>query len=166
MSDRVLGDAFGVLSCPFWSTVLQCGARLPMHTFNHWTYAPPRCRPSEYRRIFITLSVSLWYDLTDPVFDGVGLADFKRRANAFFVGLSCSIPTMVFYSFPLSPLSVSRFLLWGWGLQTDKVYITLLALHCRPLLIIIIIILIIIIIIIIIIISSVLKIHFSETTSN
>ena len=22
---------------PFWSTVLQCGARLPMHTFNYWT---------------------------------------------------------------------------------------------------------------------------------
>ena len=158
MADCVLGDAFGVLSCPFWSTVLQCGARLPIHTFNQWTYAPPRCRPSQYRRIFITLSVSLWYVLTDPVFDGVGLADFKRRVNAFFVGLSCSIPTMVFYRFPHSPLSVSRFLLWGWGLQTDKVYITLLALHCRPLLI--------IIIIIIIIISSVLKIHFSETTSN
>ena len=31
MIDRFLGDAFWVLSCPFWSTVLQCGARLPMH---------------------------------------------------------------------------------------------------------------------------------------
>ena len=29
------------------------------------------------------LSVSLWNDLSDPVFDGVGLADFKSRANAF-----------------------------------------------------------------------------------
>ena len=27
------GDAFGVLSCPFWSTVLQVGARVPIHTF-------------------------------------------------------------------------------------------------------------------------------------
>ena len=26
MIDRFLGDSFGVLSCPFWSTVLQCGA--------------------------------------------------------------------------------------------------------------------------------------------
>ena len=26
-----LRDASRVLSCPFWSTVLQCGARLPMH---------------------------------------------------------------------------------------------------------------------------------------
>ena len=33
MIDRFLGDAFGVLSCQFWSTVLQSGARLPIHTF-------------------------------------------------------------------------------------------------------------------------------------
>ena len=26
-----------VLSCPFWSTVLWCGARLPIHTLNYWT---------------------------------------------------------------------------------------------------------------------------------
>ena len=30
--DHFFGDAFGVLSCPFWSTVLQCDARLPIHT--------------------------------------------------------------------------------------------------------------------------------------
>ena len=33
----ILWDAFGVLSFPFWSIVLQCGPRLPMHTLNHWT---------------------------------------------------------------------------------------------------------------------------------
>ena len=27
-----LGDAFGVLSCQFWSIVLQSGVRLPIHT--------------------------------------------------------------------------------------------------------------------------------------
>ena len=32
MIDRFVRDAFGVLSCPFWSTVLQCGARLPIYT--------------------------------------------------------------------------------------------------------------------------------------
>ena len=37
MIDRFFGDAFGVLSCPFWSTFLQCGARLPIHTVNNWT---------------------------------------------------------------------------------------------------------------------------------
>ena len=37
MIDRFLGDAFGVLSCQFWSTVLQSGARLPIHILNYWT---------------------------------------------------------------------------------------------------------------------------------
>ena len=36
MVDHFLRDAFGVLSCPFWSTVLQCGAQLPIHTLNYW----------------------------------------------------------------------------------------------------------------------------------
>ena len=52
----------------------------------HWyTYAPPRCRTSQYRRTFILLSVSLWNDLVDPVFDGVVLAGFKSRSNAFLL---------------------------------------------------------------------------------
>ena len=38
------------------------------------------------------LSVSLWNDLSDPVFDGVELAWVKRKANAFFIILSCSFP--------------------------------------------------------------------------
>ena len=29
--------AFGILSCQFWSTILQSGARLPIHTSNYWT---------------------------------------------------------------------------------------------------------------------------------
>ena len=37
MIDRFLGDAFEVLSCQFWSIVLQSGGRLPIHTFNYWT---------------------------------------------------------------------------------------------------------------------------------
>ena len=32
MIDCFFRDAFWVLSCPFWSTVLQCGARRPIHT--------------------------------------------------------------------------------------------------------------------------------------
>ena len=50
-----------------------------------FTYAPPRCRTSQYHRTFIPLSVALWNDLSDPVFDGVGLAGFKSRANAFLL---------------------------------------------------------------------------------
>ena len=33
----LIGDAFGVLSCQFWNTVVQCGVRLPIHTLNYWT---------------------------------------------------------------------------------------------------------------------------------
>ena len=144
--DRFLLDAFGVLSCQFWSIVLQAGARLPIHTLHYWTvqsvvpvlagcvfecdishrrsvavlcmlhkircnpvhplngalpgpyvpvrvtrgalvahrytYAPPRCRTLQYSRTFIPFSVSLWNDLANLVFDGVGLAGFKSRANS------------------------------------------------------------------------------------
>ena len=37
MTDRFLGDAFGVLSYQFWSTVLLSVARPPIHTLNTWT---------------------------------------------------------------------------------------------------------------------------------
>ena len=49
------------------------------------SFAPPRCRNSHYRRSFLPLSVSLWNDLSVPVFDGVGLERFKSRANAFLL---------------------------------------------------------------------------------
>ena len=52
---------------------------------HRYTYSPPRCRTSQYSRTFIPHSVSLWNDLANPVFDGVGLAGFKRRANAFLL---------------------------------------------------------------------------------
>ena len=52
----------------------------------HWyTFASPRCRTSQHRRTFISISVSLWNDLVDPVFDDVGLAGFKSRSNAFLL---------------------------------------------------------------------------------
>ena len=43
---------------------------------HRYTYAPPRCRISQYSRTFIPLSVSLWNDLANPVFDVVGLTGF------------------------------------------------------------------------------------------
>ena len=63
---------------------------------HRYTYAPPRCTTSQYSMTFIALSVSLWNDLANPVFDGVELAGFKSRANVFFIGVSCSINTIVF----------------------------------------------------------------------
>ena len=49
---------------------------------HRYTYAPPRCRTSQYRKTFVPLSVPLWNDFADPLFDGVRLAGFMTRANA------------------------------------------------------------------------------------
>ena len=72
--------------------------------------------------------------LTDG-FDGVGPSGFKNRA-CFLIGLSCSIPNIVFYYVSLSFLSVYRLVLWGRGLRTEDLRvaesISLSALLCRP----------------------------------
>ena len=47
------------LYVPVWVT---CGALVT----HRYTYAPPRCRTSQYSRTFIPLSVSLWNDLASP----------------------------------------------------------------------------------------------------
>ena len=60
--------------------VTRCALVAHSHSF-----APPRCRTSKYRRSFVLLSVSLWNDLSDPVFDGVGLVGFKSKSNAFLL---------------------------------------------------------------------------------
>ena len=52
---------------------------------HRYTYEPPRCKTSQYRRTFVPHSMSLRNDLADPVFDGVGLAVFNSRANAFLL---------------------------------------------------------------------------------
>ena len=49
---------------------------------HQYTYEPSAAEP---RRTFIPLSVSIWNDLVDHVFDGVGLAGFKSRSNAFLL---------------------------------------------------------------------------------
>ena len=52
---------------------------------HRFTYAPPGCRTSQFSRTFVRLSLCLWNDLADNVFDGVGLAGFKSRAHAFLL---------------------------------------------------------------------------------
>ena len=49
----------------------------------------------------------------------------SRARPMRFIGLNCFIPTIVFYYFTLSLLPAYRLVLWGWGLRTDRVYITL-----------------------------------------
>ena len=131
--------AFGFLSCPYWSTVLQCGTRPPIHTLNNltvffswgcvWVCIPhrrsvavlcmlhkSRCNPMhslhgalpvpyvlvwvtrdalvpyEYTNavtccrnsFFISFALSLWNDLGDLVFDGVGMAGLNHRAIVIY----------------------------------------------------------------------------------
>ena len=71
----------GALPAPYVPVRVTRGALIA----HRYTFAPPRCRTSQYRRTFISLSVSHWNDLVDPVFDGVGLAGFKSRSNAFLL---------------------------------------------------------------------------------
>ena len=58
----------GALPGPYVPVQVTRGALVA----HRYTYAPPRCRTSQYSRTFILLSVSLWNDLANPVFDGVG----------------------------------------------------------------------------------------------
>ena len=71
----------GALPLPYVPARVTRGAPV----VHRHSFAPPRCRTSQYRRSFVPLSVSLSNDLSDPVFDGVGLAGFKSRANAFLL---------------------------------------------------------------------------------
>ena len=66
------------------------------------------------------LSVSLWNDLSDCVFDGVGLEGFKSRANALM--LACSALTFLSPAI-LSFLSFHWLVVFGWGLRTDTVFL-------------------------------------------
>ena len=52
---------------------------------HRYTYAQPRCRTSQHCMTFIPFSMFLGNNLADPVFDDVGLAGFKSRANAFLL---------------------------------------------------------------------------------
>ena len=57
----------GALSGPYVPVRVTRGALVA----HRYTCAPPHCRNSQYRRNFIPLSVSLWNDLADLVFDSV-----------------------------------------------------------------------------------------------
>ena len=68
---------YGALPLPYVPVRVTRGAVIA----RGYTYEPPRCRTSQYLITFIPLSVSVWNDLGDPIFDGVGLECFRSRAN-------------------------------------------------------------------------------------
>ena len=51
--------------------------------------------------------------------------EFQEQGQCFFLSLSCYIPTIVFYYLSFFLLSVYWLSLWGWGVLTDMVYISL-----------------------------------------
>ena len=79
---------------------------------------------ARHRRTFVPLSVALWNDLADPVFDGVRLAGL-RAGSMLFYWPKLLYPYYDLLLFSLSLLPVYILVLWGWGLRTDRVYITL-----------------------------------------
>ena len=102
----VIGAPFltgGVFECEMYK--IRCN---PMHPLNdalpgpyvpvritrgaqvahRYTYPSPRFRTSQCLWTFVPLSVSLWNNLADPVFDGLGLAVFEEQGQCFFIGLS------------------------------------------------------------------------------
>ena len=87
----------GALSVPYVPVRVTRGALVA----HRYTYAPHRCRTTQYCRSFIPLLMSLWNDLADPVFDGVELSGFKSRANAFYWP-SCSLLFLPSTVFPFS----------------------------------------------------------------
>ena len=84
----------GALPVPYLPVWVTRGALIA----HRYTYAPPRCRTPQYRSTFFPLSASLWNDLVDPVFDGVGLAGFDGVGLAVFDGVG--LAGSVFYYFP------------------------------------------------------------------
>ena len=69
------------------------------------------------------LSVSLWNDLGDPVFDCVGLAGFKSKANVFYWPM-LPAPFLCPTVFPFS-FFFYRLVLWDWGLRAGRVLVVL-----------------------------------------
>ena len=92
---------YGALPVPYVPVLAALGALVA----HRYTYAPPRCRTSQYYGTFIPFWMSLWNDLADLAFDAVGLAGFKRRANAFLL-VWATHSHFVLYWFP--------FLFLGW----------------------------------------------------
>ena len=121
---------YGALPVPYVPARVTSGALIG----HRYAYAPSRCRTSQYSKIFMPLSVSLWNDLSDPVFEGVRLAGFKSRANVFFYWPKLLASFFLSTFFPFSSfflyggiVGLGVIGLIGWGVNRS-----LPAVHCGP----------------------------------
>ena len=71
---------------------VTCGAMVT----HRYTYSPPRCRTSQYRRTSVPLSVSFWNDLADPYWM-VCYGRFKSMASAFLLASAAQFPTFSYF---------------------------------------------------------------------
>ena len=85
---------YGALPAPY----VPEGAKSRALVAHRYTYSHSCCSTSQYRMTIIPLSVFLWNDLAHSVFDGVGLASFKSRANLFLLAQAAR-SFFVFYCF-------------------------------------------------------------------
>ena len=69
----------------FLYCICQCGLHAVLWSHNGTLMRRLAAEPRSTAGLFIPLLVSLWNDLANPVFDGVGLAGFNIRANAFLL---------------------------------------------------------------------------------
>ena len=104
----------GALCVPYVPVRVTRGALIA----HQYTFAPPHCRTSQYRRTFIPLSVSLWNDLV--------VLDWRvsKAGPMRFCRPSCPL-LFCLQLFSLSLLFLDRLVVWGWGLRTDRVSISL-----------------------------------------
>ena len=115
---QVTHNAFPVTPINYWQNCTE-GFWWPCCIGSAWlqNIAPLR----------VPLERSCW-----PYIWWYGTGGFQEQDKCFFNHLRGSIPTRVFHYFP--PLrSVYRLVLWGCGLQSDTVNITISEVHCRPL---------------------------------
>ena len=110
---------YGALPVPYVPVRVTRGAVIAQG----FTYAPPRCRTSQYRRTLILfpgqyLCGTILVTPCSMVWDW----RVSRAGPMSFYPPSCSL-TFCPLMFSLSLLSFYGLVLWGWGLRTDRVLI-------------------------------------------
>ena len=110
---------YGALPVPYVPVRVTRGALIP----HRYTYAPPSCRTTQYRRTFIPCQYLRGAILVTP-YSLVWAWQVSRAGPMPFYWPCYSLPFCLLL-FSLSLLSCDGLVLWGWGLWTDRVLIGL-----------------------------------------
>ena len=109
----------GALPVPYVPVRVTRGALIA----HRYTFAPPRCRTSQYAGLLFPshyLSGTIWLTPYSMVWDW----RVSRASPMPFCWPSCSL-LFCLQLFSLSLLFLDRLVVWGWGLRTDRVSISL-----------------------------------------